>query len=87
MTIREVNSAVSYVRGPRALPPLSEWKKHSNGHFKCQTDIVLKINTSLMPVLRYNENGMVSVGYVTSLELHVGYVPLEVLWDSITVRK
>jgi hypothetical protein len=37
VTIREVNSAVSDVRGPRALPPLSECKKHPCGHFKCLT--------------------------------------------------
>jgi hypothetical protein len=28
VTIRDLNSVVSDVRGPRALPPLSEWKKH-----------------------------------------------------------
>jgi hypothetical protein len=43
VTIREVNSAVSDARGPRALQPLSEWKKHSCGHFKCKTGIILTI--------------------------------------------
>lgn len=50
---------------------LSEWKKHSNGHFKCQTDIALKTNASLMSVPRCNENDVVSVGYVTSLQQHI----------------
>ena len=85
--IREVNSAVSDVRGPRALPPLSECEKHSNGHFKCQTDIILVVNTSLMPVPRYNENNVVSVVNVTSLQLYIDYVSLEILWDSVKVRK
>ena len=62
VTTGEVNSAVSDVRGPRALPPLSEWKKHPCGNFKCQTDINLTINASLMPVPRYNENNVVSLG-------------------------
>jgi len=87
VTIREVNSAMSDVEGPRALPPLSEWKKHSNRHFKYQTDIFLQTNASLMPVPRYNENNVVSVVYVTSFQLYICYVTLEVLWDSLKVRK
>jgi RNase P/RNase MRP subunit POP5 len=86
VTIREVNSAVSDVRGPRALPHLSEWKKFSNGHFKCQRDIVLKTNASLMPVPKYNENNVASVVYVTSFQLYICYITLEVLWDSLKVR-
>jgi hypothetical protein len=40
-----------------------------------------------MPVPRYNENNVVSEGYVTAFQLYIGYITLEVLWDSIKVRK
>jgi hypothetical protein len=60
VTSRDLNSAVSDVRGPLALPPLSEWMKHSCGCFKCHTDTALAINASFMPVTRHNENRLLS---------------------------
>lgn len=71
VTSSDLNSAVSDVRGPPAIPPFSECKKHPFGGFKYHTDTALATNASLMPVTKYNENKF-SVGNHSSLQLYVG---------------